>query len=57
MINYKEIDSSMIESIKDIYRKEGWNAYLKDDEKLIRAFNSSLYILKVDVILNSRVIE
>lgn len=45
MINYKEIDSSMIESIKDIYRKESWNAYLKDDEKLIRAFDNSLYTL------------
>lgn len=45
MINYKEIDSSMIESIKDIYRKESWNAYLKDDEKLIRAFNNSFFTL------------
>ncbi|GKU24391.1 N-acetyltransferase [Clostridium folliculivorans] len=45
MINYKEIDSSMLESIKDIYKKESWNAYLKDDEKLIRAFDNSLYIL------------
>lgn len=45
MIDYKEIDSSMIESIKDIYRKESWNAYLKDDEKLIRAFDKSLYII------------
>ena len=45
MISYKEINSSMIESIKDIYRKESWNAYLKDDEKLIPAFNNSLYTL------------
>lgn len=45
MINYKEIDSSMLESIKDIYKKESWNAYLKDDEKLIRAFDNSLYVL------------
>ncbi|GKU30487.1 GNAT family N-acetyltransferase [Clostridium folliculivorans] len=45
MINYKEIDSSMLECIKDIYKKESWNAYLKDDEKLIRAFDNSLYIL------------
>ncbi len=43
MINYKEIDSSMIEAIKYIYKKESWNAYLKDDEKLIRAFDNSLY--------------
>lgn len=40
MINYKEFDSSMIEEIKDIYKKESWNAYLKDDEKLIRAFDN-----------------
>jgi ribosomal protein S18 acetylase RimI-like enzyme len=45
MIHYKEIDSSMLESIKEIYRKESWNTYLKDDEKLIRAFNTSLYML------------
>ncbi|MBK1810732.1 GNAT family N-acetyltransferase [Clostridium sp. YIM B02505] len=45
MINYKEIDSSMLESIKDIYKKESWNAYLKDDEKLIRAFDNSLYTM------------
>lgn len=45
MIKYKEINSSMIESIKDIYRKESWNAYLKDDEKLIRAFDNSLYTI------------
>jgi ribosomal protein S18 acetylase RimI-like enzyme len=45
MINYEEVDSSMIESIKAIYRKESWNAYLQDDEKLIRAFNNSLYTM------------
>lgn len=45
MIGYKEIDSSKIESIKDIYRKESWNAYLQDDEKLVRAFNNSLYTM------------
>lgn len=45
MINYKEFDSKLIESVKDIYRKESWTAYLKDDEKLIQAFDNSLYIL------------
>ncbi len=45
MIDYKEFDSTLIESVKDIYKKESWNAYLKDDEKLIRAFDKSLYIL------------
>ena len=43
MINYKEIDSSIIEEVKELYRKNSWNAYLKNDEKLIRAFNNSLY--------------
>lgn len=45
MIVYREFDSSLIESIKDIYRKESWNSYLKDDEKLIRAFDKSLYTM------------
>lgn len=45
MIKYEEFDSSMIEAIKDIYKKESWNSYLNDDEKLIRAFDNSLYIL------------
>ena len=45
MIDYKKIDSSMIESIKGIYEKESWNSYLKDDEKLIRAFDKSLYTM------------
>ena len=45
MIDYKEIDSTIIESIKDIYKKESWNSYLRDDEKLIRAFDKLLYIM------------
>lgn len=45
MISYKEFDSALIQSVKEVYRKESWNAYLKDDEKLIRAFDNSLYIL------------
>ena len=45
MIVYKEFDSSFIESVKDIYRKESWNSYLKDDARLVRAFDKSLYIL------------
>lgn len=43
MINYKEIDSSIIEEVKELYRKVSWSAYLQDDEKLIRAFDNSLY--------------
>lgn len=45
MINYKEFDSKLIESVKEIYRKESWISYLKDDGKLIRSFDNSLYIL------------
>ncbi|WP_312699005.1 GNAT family N-acetyltransferase [Sedimentibacter sp.] len=45
MIVYKEFDSSFIETVKDIYRKESWNSYLKDDARLVRAFDKSLYIL------------
>lgn len=45
MINYKEIDATMIKEIKEIYKRESWNSYLKDDEKLVRAFDNSLYFL------------
>lgn len=45
MIQYKEFDSSLIERIKEIYELEGWRAYLNNDEKLIRAFDNSLYLL------------
>ena len=45
MISYKEFDSSLIERVKEIYALEGWRAYLNNDEKLIRAFNNSLYLL------------
>ena len=44
MINYREFDSSIIEVVKDIYKKESWISYLKDDEKLIKAFDNSLYV-------------
>ena len=45
MISYKEFDSSLIERIKEIYELEGWRAYLNSDEKLVRAFDNSLYLL------------
>ena len=47
MFTYKEIGSEVIEEVKLIYKKEEWNAYLNDDEKLMRAFDKSLYILGV----------
>ena len=45
MILYKEFDFSLIERVKEIYALEGWRAYLNSDEKLIRAFENSLYLL------------
>ena len=45
MIVYKEFDSSLITRVKEIYEIEGWRAYLNNDEKLIRAFDNSLYLL------------
>ena len=45
MIVYKEFDSSFMERVKQIYEIEGWLAYLNNDEKLIRAFDNSLYLL------------
>lgn len=45
MISYREFDSSLLESVKSIFKKEQWNAYLRDDEKLKRAFDNSLYVL------------
>lgn len=45
MITYEKIDSSRIEDIKEIYKKEDWIAYLTDDAKLIRTFDNSLYTL------------
>ena len=43
ILEYKEFDSSLLEEIKEIYREQGWTAYLQDDEKLARAFENSLY--------------
>lgn len=45
MLYYKEFDSALLESVKNIYEKEHWYAYLQDDAKLRRAFDNSLYLL------------
>lgn len=50
MITYKEIcaskvDDSLLEEIKSIYESESWYAYLHDDQKLMRAFHQSLYLV------------
>lgn len=44
MLEYKEFGSSRLEEIKEIYREQGWTAYLNDDEKLKRAYDNSLYV-------------
>lgn len=44
MIQYREFNSEMLEEIKEIYRQEGWNAYLNDDGALKRAFDQSLWL-------------
>ncbi len=43
MFEYKEIDESYLKEIKEIYNDSNWMAYLKDDDKLIRALQNSLY--------------
>lgn len=45
MITYKEFDVELLDEVKEIYASESWSAYLKDDEKLKRAFANSLYTL------------
>lgn len=45
MISYQEFGSEYLEQVKNIYEAEQWYAYLKDDEKLRRAFEQSLYLL------------
>lgn len=34
-----------MEQVKEIFREQEWNAYLRDDEKLTRAFSRSLFLL------------
>ena len=33
MLEYKEFGSNRLEEIKEIYKEQGWTAYLNDDEK------------------------
>lgn len=42
----REFDfNEYFEDIKRIFKSANWSAYLKDDEKLKRAFENSLYLL------------
>lgn len=47
MIQYKEFSMTHgnMDCIKEIYANENWFAYLRNDEKLLRAFENSLFIL------------
>ncbi len=45
MMEYREFGSELIDRVKEIYETEHWVSYLKDDEKLVRAFHNSMYIL------------
>lgn len=44
MLEYKQFGSERLEEIKEIYKEQGWTAYLKDDAKLKRAYDNSLYV-------------
>ena len=45
MIEYKSFGSERIEEIYKIYEENEWSSYLGDKEKLVHAFDNSLYIL------------
>lgn len=45
MIEYKNFSSELIDEIIKIYEKNNWKAYLGNKEKLIKAFDNSLFIL------------
>ncbi len=44
-MEYKVFTARLLSEIKTIYADSNWQAYLKDDDKLIRAFQNSLYVL------------
>ena len=45
MIEYKEFGSELIDEVYRIYQESQWNEYLKDRDRLVRAFDRSQYIL------------
>ena len=45
MIIYKEFGSELLDDIIKVYQENDWQAYLKDNDKLKRAFDNSLSIL------------
>lgn len=44
-MEYREFGSELIDRVKEIYATACWASYLKEDEKLVRAFDNSMYIL------------
>ncbi len=44
-MEYRIFTASLLDEIKLIYADSNWQSYLKDDDKLVKAFNNSLYIL------------
>ena len=44
-IEYQEFGSERIEEVYKIYEENEWTSYLGDKDKLVRAFDRSLYIL------------
>ena len=45
MIHYRELTGLDIESAKQIYAALEWTAYLRDDDRLCRAWDKSLFAL------------
>ena len=44
-MEYREFGSERIDEIVEIYRANGWTSYLGDRDRLVGAFDSSLYVL------------
>ena len=44
MITYTSFDAELLPQIKALYEKEGWRAYLGNDEMLRIAYESSLWV-------------
>ena len=45
MIDYRALQAADLPAIKALYEEQGWTAYLHDDDRLMRAWNGSLYAL------------
>lgn len=43
MIDYREIRAADMPAVKALYEEQGWTAYLNDDDRLLRAWDGSLF--------------